>query len=232
MTSDKGKIENDFWYKEVQELLGSLMPDREEYISIYGRLLVRPTALFLSFNLNPNCPLKVNSFALRADNNGEEENIGTALYRANSIFDHSCRPNATTIFSGKKLYIKSLISMASLELDKFFISYLDQSLCRESRRAKLSSTWYFLCGCDACSDPGTDLGKHSARCPDPACQGFVPVSVNSWTWAGCVNCGLELSREERFRYQETFTMVREVVDDNGGEYQCKTRTRPVYYPGH
>ena len=45
------------------------------------------------------CP-KVNSFALRADNNGEEENVGTALYRANSIFDHSCAPNATTIFSG------------------------------------------------------------------------------------------------------------------------------------
>ena len=49
--------------------------------------------------LNIVCP-KVNSFALRADNNGEEENVGTALYRANSIFDHSCAPNATTIFSG------------------------------------------------------------------------------------------------------------------------------------
>ena len=40
MTSDKGKIENDYWYKDVKELLGPLMPDREEYISIYGRLLV------------------------------------------------------------------------------------------------------------------------------------------------------------------------------------------------
>ena len=50
------------------------------------------------------CP-KVNSFALRADNNGEEENVGTALYRANSIFDHSCAPNATTIFSGEYFMI-------------------------------------------------------------------------------------------------------------------------------
>ena len=48
MTSDKGKIENDFWYKDVQELLGSLMPEREEYISIYGRLLV---GSLLSFSL-------------------------------------------------------------------------------------------------------------------------------------------------------------------------------------
>ena len=170
----------------------------------------------------------MNSFALRADNNGEEENIGTALYRANSIFDHSCRPNATTIFSGKKLYIKSLISVASLELSQFYISYLDQSLCREARRAKLSSTWYFQCGCEACSDPASDLGKHSARCPDPACPGFVPVSVLTWSWAGCVRCGLELGRGERFRYQEIFTMVREVVDDNGGEYQCRL-ARPVYF---
>ena len=85
----------------------------------------------------------MNSFALRADNNGEEENVGTALYRANSIFDHSCRPNATTIFSGKKLYIKSLISMASLELSKFYISYLDQSLSRNAR-----SEWSTLIGPD------------------------------------------------------------------------------------
>ena len=85
MTSDNGKLENDFWFKEVSELLGPLMPDKDEYISIYGRLLV-------------------NSFALRADNNGEEENVGTALYRANSIFDHSCQPNATTVFSGKSTF--------------------------------------------------------------------------------------------------------------------------------
>ena len=111
-------------------------------------VLSRPRSL--SFNLNLNCPLKVNSFALRADNNGEEENVGTALYRANSIFDHSCRPNATTVFCGKKLYIKSMISMASLELGQFYISYLDQAVARDSRRAKLSGTWYFDCGCPAC----------------------------------------------------------------------------------
>ena len=51
---------------------------------------------------------QVNSFALRADNNGEEENVGTALYRANSIFDHSCQPNATTVFSGKIFIVQLL----------------------------------------------------------------------------------------------------------------------------
>ena len=75
--------------------------------------------------------------------------MGTALYRANSIFDHSCRPNATTIFSGKKLLIKSMISSPCMELSKFFISYLDQSLCGDARRSKLNGTWYFQCGCEA-----------------------------------------------------------------------------------
>ena len=58
VTADTGKELHGWWYKEVQDLLGSLMPDKEEYLSIYGRLLV-------------------NSFALRVDNKGEEENIGT-----------------------------------------------------------------------------------------------------------------------------------------------------------
>ena len=58
MTKDSTLQSNGWWEKDVEELLGDLMPDKEEYLSIYGRLLV-------------------NSFALRVDNKGEEENIGT-----------------------------------------------------------------------------------------------------------------------------------------------------------
>ena len=109
VTGDSGKVENNFWYRDVSELLGARMPPREEYISIYGRLLVGESLHYLNFKIIKLCKMlnivhpKVNSFALRADNNGEEENVGTALYRANSIFDHSCAPNATTIFSGDHL---------------------------------------------------------------------------------------------------------------------------------
>ena len=105
VTKDISKVENDFWYKDVSEILGALTPPREEFISIYGRLLVREHIISTSskWEWHSLC-LEVNSFALRADNNGEEENVGTALYRANSIFDHSCTPNATTIFSGKHSY--------------------------------------------------------------------------------------------------------------------------------
>jgi len=198
VTNDMKKLENDFWFKEVSEILGSLMPEREEYISIYGRLLV-------------------NSFALRADNNGEEENVGTALYRANSIFDHSCQPNATTVFSGKKLYIKSIVSSPSLDLSQFYIAYLDHSIPRDARRNRLRNTWYFECGCSGCQDLDTELCKHSAICSD-TCNGCVNVDVSTWLWSPCNTCGAELSKTNKFRYQEIYEMVRDVVDENGGDY--------------
>ena len=95
---------------------------QKEYLSIYGRLLV-------------------NSFALRVDNNGEEESVGTALYRANSIFDHSCRPSATTVFSHGRLEIRAMVGSPSLDLSNYFISYMDEAETRAQRLAKLKRTW-------------------------------------------------------------------------------------------
>ena len=143
------------------------------------------------------------------------------MYRACSIFDHSCSPSATTVFTGKKLQIKSMVSSPRMELSNFFISYLDESMTREARRAKLKRTWYFDCGCDACNDEANEKGKHSAVCEAAECDGEVCVDVNSWTWENCDKCGKTLSKTNKFRYQETYEMVRQVVDENGGEIQCK-----------
>ena len=120
VTGDSGKVDNNFWYRDVSELLGARTPPRQEYISIYGRLLVGELLQYLNVKIIKSCKMlyivcpKVNSFALRADNNGEEENVGTALYRANSIFDHSCAPNATTIFSGEYFMINMIIHLSAL----------------------------------------------------------------------------------------------------------------------
>ena len=105
----------------TQCVLASLLP-HQEYISIYGRLLV-------------------NSFALRVDHGGEEESIGTALYRANSIFDYSCRPTASTVFSNGRLQIKAMVASPALRLSDYFISYMDEAETRALRQAKLKSTW-------------------------------------------------------------------------------------------
>ena len=62
--------------------------------------------------------------------------------------------------------------------------------------------------------------KHSAKCPGSDCDGVVSVDIEDWSWSACSKCGANLSKELRFRYQETYEMVREVVDENGGDYQC------------
>jgi len=189
-----------WWESEVGELLGGLMPDRREYLGVYGRLLV-------------------NSFALRVDNNGEEENVGTVLYRACSIFDHSCRPNATTVFSAGRLRIVATEPSPALDLSTYFISYLDEAMPRPARQAKLRRTWYFECGCVECQDPGGEQARNCAVCEVEECGGRAAVCIATWTWQPCHVCGAELSRAARVRYQETHEMVRQVVDENGGEYQ-------------
>ena len=67
VTADSEKECNGWWYEDVRELLGDLMPKKNEYLSIYGRLLV-------------------NSFALRVDNKGEEENIGTGTLMLRIVY--------------------------------------------------------------------------------------------------------------------------------------------------
>jgi len=200
VTTDPSKETNKWWQKEVAELLGALMPPMEEYLSIYGRLLV-------------------NSFALRVDHNGEEENVGTALYRANSIFDHSCRPSATTVFSQGRLQIKAMEATTSLNLGNYFISYMDEAETRAQRQSKLKKTWYFDCLCPACGDLEAEREKHAAICDKENCRGQVTVDLTSWEWNCCKECGEELSQDKKSRYQDTYEMVRQVVDENGGEVQ-------------
>lgn len=108
-----------------------------------------------------------------------------------------------------------------MQLGDFFISYLDESVTKKARCSKLKSTWYFDCGCDACNDETNEKGKHSAVCETENCEGEVCVDIVCWTWENCDQCGKELSKSSKFRYQETYEMVRQVVDENGGEIQCK-----------
>ncbi|XP_023327640.1 histone-lysine N-methyltransferase SMYD3 [Eurytemora carolleeae] len=187
------------WYKEVSTLLGSLMPEKEEYLRIYGRLAV-------------------NSFSLRVDNNGEEESVGTVLYRAASIFDHSCSPTATTVFNpGGVLEIKSMVSSPRMNLNSFFITYLDDADPRLNRLAKLSRTWYFPCGCSKCLDQNSEGEKHAALCQEETCKGEVHVNIENWSWQPCSTCSVNLSSGGKEKYKEVYQLVREVIDENGGE---------------
>ena len=51
VTGDSGKVDNNFWYRDVSELLGARTPPRQEYISIYGRLLVGELLHYLNVKI-------------------------------------------------------------------------------------------------------------------------------------------------------------------------------------
>lgn len=56
-----------------------------------------------------------NSFSVTDE---QQKVIGSTLYLAGSIFDHSCRPNAVVTFQGTKLTVRAVEDMQDFCWDK------------------------------------------------------------------------------------------------------------------
>lgn len=48
----------------------------------------------------------------------ELQSLGTGIYLAASIIDHSCQPNALAIFEGTTIYIRTLETLPYLDWSK------------------------------------------------------------------------------------------------------------------
>lgn len=59
----------------------------------------------------------INSFNII---DSEMKTLGTGIYLAASIIDHSCEPTAVAIFNGITLYIRSLCDMDFLDWNKVY----------------------------------------------------------------------------------------------------------------
>ncbi|KAK7086092.1 hypothetical protein SK128_018779, partial [Halocaridina rubra] len=119
----------------IQKYLGSdhLLNDADLQ-GIYGRIIV-------------------NSFSITdADMNG----IGTGVYLAASIFDHSCQPNAFVTFLGKQLICRSLIDWPVIDWTKIRISYIDVMNSTSERVKDLYQRYYFMCDCSSCNNVERD----------------------------------------------------------------------------
>lgn len=57
----------------------------------------------------------VNSFSIC---NQELHSLGTGIYLAASVVDHSCKPNAVVTFEGTTLYIRALEKIPALDWSK------------------------------------------------------------------------------------------------------------------
>lgn len=101
--------------------------------------------------------------------------VGTGIYLAPSILDHSCSPNAVATFDGFKLRIQLTQELPKLEWDSIRISYIDLMNSKSHRKKELKDRYYFDCDCPRCKNDDIDCYHYAAKCP--TCQKPVIAKV-------------------------------------------------------
>ncbi|XP_014611358.1 PREDICTED: histone-lysine N-methyltransferase SMYD3 isoform X1 [Polistes canadensis] len=152
------------------------LPNSAELMGIYGRICIN------SFNI---LDLDMNS-------------IGTGIYLAPSVIDHSCKPNAVAVFEGTTIIIRTLEDLPCLNWSQIKISYIDILSSTKDRREELKNSYYFLCDCQRCIQP--EPTARAAACPKISC-----TYPNSSDATECKKCN------EKFppNFKETFDEVTE-----------------------
>lgn len=127
-------------------------PNQTEFLGIYGRFVI-------------------NSFNILDD---DLNSVGTGIYLAASILDHSCKPNAVAVFEGPQLSIRLIEDIPELNWDKIRISYIDPVDLPEVRKADLKKNYYFDCDCEKCVDETIRPKMLAMACPNSStdCDGF------------------------------------------------------------
>ncbi|XP_052737330.1 histone-lysine N-methyltransferase SMYD3 isoform X2 [Bicyclus anynana] len=129
------------------------MPNTVELMGLYGRMVINSFTI-LDIDMN---------------------SIGTGVYLASSIIDHSCNPNAVATFDGKTINIRVTKDMPCLDWKKIRISYIDMMKTPIERQTELQQNYYFLCMCDRCMDENHLKYVHSAKCLNSKCNN--PVNI-------------------------------------------------------
>ncbi|XP_018019607.1 N-lysine methyltransferase SMYD2 isoform X2 [Hyalella azteca] len=168
-----------------------------ELLSIYGALLV-------------------NGFGVT---NCESEEIGSALYLAASILDHSCLPNAGVTFDGSRIVVRALQDFPNFQWSQININYIDGLTCREDRQRSLQRSYFFECHCQRCVDPEHNELENSFLCGNDSCVGVLGVGVT--TIARCARCGFDGYSECAVQYWRVVARCRQLLQDEmGNEVKC------------
>lgn len=94
-----------------------------------------------------------NSFGIRSLGDEGSEFFGYGVWPSASYFNHSCRPNVRRRRVGRTWVFEAAGDVG--EGQELYISYLngeEEVLSGTERRARLSRTWGFECGCQRCSE--------------------------------------------------------------------------------
>ncbi|KDR23505.1 histone-lysine N-methyltransferase SMYD3 [Zootermopsis nevadensis] len=167
----------------------SNLPNSAELMGIYGRMCVN------GFNiLDP-----------------EMLSIGTGIYLACSVIDHSCDPNAVAVFDGITIHIRAVKDMPVLDWKKVFISYIDLLNFPKDRQAELQATYYFLCDCKPCT---SIQPLNVILCPNENCGREIPVKKQDAEELPqpCPSCGDHIKADTYRDYLEVEEFTRHQLE--------------------
>ena len=120
-------------YTELEPILMDDMPDFQEFVRLYGMVVI-------------------NDFELQQfEGDYEDESLGLGVYLTPSLLNHSCVPNAFPEFRGNKMVLRSLVDQPKLDMDQVHIGYTDtEEQDPEKRRDFLRRHYFFMCQCPRC----------------------------------------------------------------------------------
>ena len=196
LMSHKERIEtNKLRMKEFQQLFEDLqtflkdascqnmMPSRSKVLEIYGKTVINSLTIY----------------------NVLQDPIGSGVYLAASVFDHSCVPNATWHCIGTTLVVRAIEDIT--DFDDVRISYIPRLYERTFQRQELlNSMYYFSCNCSFCQDTDSENCKSSTKCSD--CGFCVPLTSEK-----CPKCGLKIDASRLEKYAQIQKVVKKLVHE-------------------
>ncbi|XP_062154808.1 uncharacterized protein LOC133862909 isoform X1 [Alnus glutinosa] len=106
--------------------------------------------------------------------NVEQVRVGQAIYRAGSLFNHSCQPNLHAYFLSRTLFIRTTEFVAvGCPLELSYGPQVGQWDCKD-RLKFLEDEYSFRCQCSSCTEVNlSDLVLNAFHCVHPNCPGIV-----------------------------------------------------------
>jgi len=133
--------------------------------------------------------------------------IGVGLYPHAALFNHSCNPNAATVFEGKTAFVRAIRAIAPGE--EITVGYVDLGQPVGLRRKELLECFGFECKCERCTEesrPRNPLTRMATglRCTSQTCKGCV----DSNTWI-CDACNARISEDDASAIRDELSKAAE-----------------------
>ncbi|VVC44586.1 Zinc finger, MYND-type [Cinara cedri] len=188
LKNDSHRLEHFATLCEVlKEYMGETnLPNAVDLLGIYGRMCI-------------------NAFNILDDN---LNTIGTGIYLAASVLNHSCVPNATATFDGTTLRIGAIMDIEHTDPElHVYISYLELMQTTEERRNELQTNYYFLCECKRCITNYEQQFVNSMICTNAECKAAIPLGNKEKEIPDSVSCSKCLEKVTKDRIQMFFDVT-------------------------